>query len=54
MVELVPLDEWAEISGCADLLLTHYNIKQPAQGKRGRGWTYYYMEIVELVHSLTV
>lgn len=32
MFLLVPLDKWAEISGCTDLQLTHYNIKQPTVG----------------------
>lgn len=32
MFFLVPLDKWAEISGCTDLQLTHYNIKQLTVG----------------------
>lgn len=35
MFLLVPLDKWAEISGCKDLQLTHYNIKQANVGLGG-------------------
>lgn len=54
MFLLVPLDKWAEISGCTDLQLTHYKIKQPTVGL-GVFWICYFrMEIAELAASLTI
>lgn len=38
MFLLVPLDKWAEISGCTALQMTHYNIKQPTVGFWGGGF----------------